>query len=138
MRISDWSSDVCSSDLGADGGKRIGIVDLDLDPRMISQRRGRLLVFRQTADADGDGGGNRIAARQSGAAPCGHTGQLGFEVPEGGIQRVARTARRQQSSEEHTSELHSLIRFSYAVFCWTTKTHYARHNPPTHTSNNAK
>src|SRR3546814_1708973 len=31
-------------------------------------------------------------------------------------------------SEEHTSELQSLMRISYAVFCFKKKTHYHTHN----------
>src|SRR3546814_3272516 len=34
---------------------------------------------------------------------------------------LAATARVTQRSEEHTSELQSLMRISYAVFCWKTK-----------------
>src|SRR3546814_9876980 len=30
-------------------------------------------------------------------------------------------------SEEHTSEIQSLMRISYAVFCWKKKTHQRRH-----------
>src|SRR3546814_2948966 len=40
-------------------------------------------------------------------------------------------------SEEHTSELQSLMRISYAVFCLKKKT-TNRHKQPTHTSNNSK
>src|SRR3546814_3530064 len=42
-------------------------------------------------------------------------------------------------SEEHTSELQSLMRLSYAVFCLTKKTHKREHsnipNKPTHINN---
>src|SRR3546814_1541421 len=31
-------------------------------------------------------------------------------------------------SEEHTSELQSLMRISYAVFCWKKKTQHIKHN----------
>src|SRR3546814_10889175 len=43
MRISDWSSDVCSSDLGAADadGRRLGL-ELDLDPAVALFRRLRL------------------------------------------------------------------------------------------------
>src|SRR3546814_9383954 len=34
MRISDWSSDVCSSDLQVDAGDRLGYRMLDLKPRV--------------------------------------------------------------------------------------------------------
>src|SRR3546814_5034549 len=38
-------------------------------------------------------------------------------------------------SEEHTSELQSLMRISYAVFCLKKKKHYTRHTTPTHKPN---
>src|SRR3546814_1569449 len=55
---------------------------------------------------------------------------LGFERPveqagDGGIERRALVHNRR--SEEHTSELQSLMRTSYAVFCLKKKTHTA-HN----------
>src|SRR3546814_693084 len=61
MRISDWSSDVCSSDLG-DGGAAFG-AKLGAD---------RLRVVRREAgehalDGGEDGGGIRIGRRQGGA-----------------------------------------------------------------------
>src|SRR3546814_8146492 len=43
-------------------------------------------------------------------------------------------ARRQQRSEEHTSELQSLMRNSYAVFCFNKK----KNTPHLHTTNNPK
>src|SRR3546814_7016620 len=45
--------------------------------------------------------------------------RLGEEVQErgGGVQRIADRVEGQQRSEEHTSELQSLMRISYAVFC---------------------
>src|SRR3546814_2610266 len=73
MRISDWSSDVCSSDLGAELSLR---------------RRDRQGVQRCGGCCGCDAGGAR-RARQ-----CAET-----------------------RSEEHTSELQSLMRISYAVFC---------------------
>src|SRR3546814_2112762 len=49
-----------------------------------------------------------------------------FDVPD-------RTARKDTRSEEHTSELQSLMRISYAVFCLNKKT--TRHHNPNHTTN---
>src|SRR3546814_6406772 len=72
MRISDWSSDVCSSDLSTS----------------------RLM---------------RAATLRMRSMPA-------IEVPPNFI-----TMR----SEEHTSELQSLMRISYAVFCWNKKIKYA-------------
>src|SRR3546814_7320233 len=95
MRISDWSSDVCSSDL-ADRRHR---------PRL-QQHAG--------------GGGRRAGTRQAQAAPETAGGEPPSRQCDGG-----RKPRRRadpppaglRRSEEHTSELQSLMRISYAVFC---------------------
>src|SRR3546814_5831041 len=47
--------------------------------------------------------------------------------------RVERRSGELTRSEEHTSELQSLMRISYAVFCLKKKTHNNKH---THTHNN--
>src|SRR3546814_5335927 len=108
MRISDWSSDVCSSDLN---GLQlfVGLVGED-DPAAEEIDAWRL------GPAIGDA---RLAPR----APVG--GQLDADACMGhrgagrglALQHPADVAR----SEEHTSELQSLMRISYAVFCLTTK-----------------
>src|SRR3546814_6405676 len=96
MRVSNWTSDVCSSDLqaiwfaafGADFG-RAGFV-----PAMVAGE-----PLRQTV------------LDQPGAA-------IGALETEPAI-----AAQRQRGrSEEHTSELQSLMRISYAVFCLKKKT----------------
>src|SRR3546814_3119406 len=100
MRISDWSSDVCSSDLEAfsmadevlQQGVR-GITDLMVMPGLIN------LDF---ADV-------RSVMREMGKAMMG----TGEAEGDGRALEAAQKAR----SEEHTSELPSLMRISYAVFC---------------------
>src|SRR3546814_5124663 len=52
-------------------------------------------------------------------ALCGHQGNLAVEQFLLGVEHVQNVARR---SEEHTSELQSLMRNSYAVFCLKKKT----------------
>src|SRR3546814_5493966 len=98
MRISDWSSDVCSSDLppghvarmaaqmrhGIGEARPVHVETQPMLPRQIAQRRDLVgpigqPIFGRLGDAD------RF---------CGHL-----------------------RSEEHTSELQSLMRISYAVFC---------------------
>src|SRR3546814_2880354 len=103
MRISDWSSDVCSSDLPAARFEEFA------DQRNIAQKRDAfdrlaLVVVEQAAD------------REDFAVI---DGQHGFERPFVDDQvAVARRHRtRDARSEEHTSELQSLMRNSYAVFC---------------------
>src|SRR3546814_9157738 len=112
MRISDWSSDVCSSDLIAErscalrGAARCSDGD-DLSCRL--QRLGP----RATGDA--------VAADHRQRHPPAH------RIPRAADDRRSRhegaVRRRAGRSEEHTSELQSLMRISYAVFCLQKKKH---------------
>src|SRR3546814_1420202 len=56
--------------------------------------------------------------------------------PRGGRRRRRRDGRHPgpagRRSEEHTSELQSLMRISYAVFCLNKKTHHTIHTPYSH------
>src|SRR3546814_2518433 len=106
MRISDWSSDVCSSDLGRKDrvvDDRNGSKKLD-DPDDIGQR-GRL----EQRDKLRDQGREHVAERLGEH----HAKQRLARIEADGTGGVPLTLR----SEEHTSELQSLMRISYAVFC---------------------
>src|SRR3546814_4773443 len=124
MRISDWSSDVCSSDLV---GQRRGLQRAD---------RGAVgdLMYRRRMDApaQGQGDGNHRDRGDGGQAP----GQVGLrparsrrEHQRPGVQGGSfatgerATGRRRPRSEEHTSELQSLMRISYDVFCLKKQKH---------------
>src|SRR3546814_3776100 len=91
MRISDWSSDVCSSDLR----RRAPLSDPPLVGRYHDDQRRAAHIARDQR--------NLAAARN---APGGKA--------RGDDQRKDDARGR---SEEHTSELQSLMRTSYAVFC---------------------
>src|SRR3546814_5768944 len=104
MRISDWSSDVCSSDLHKRARLwRAGAADCRVasgpDRRTLGgppyrpQRRRPRSSRRVGATSGGDRAHRLLSSIH---------------------------ARR---SEEHTSELQSLMRISYAVFCLKKKTH---------------
>src|SRR3546814_2614487 len=107
MRISDWSSDVCSSDLAQEGeigrrhqfgkGRRLGQSGRR---RFATGLPARLLQRVEFAPVDGFGPG-RVGALA-----------------------VALHANRPRS-EEHTSELQSLMRISYAVLCLKKKNRLA-------------
>src|SRR3546814_4190311 len=112
MRISDWSSDVCSSDL--DGrALRIAALAGDRAPfagglgalRRDDFQRGELKKTRCLQSPAGD------AADFPGDHRLDHVGQMGVEPV------LQHRAQRLYRSEEHTSELQSLMRISYAVFC---------------------
>src|SRR3546814_3194384 len=131
MRISDWSSDVCSSDL--DRPRRAEI------PAGVSGRYGRdsagsPAVGRQLSQlhhAVHHGIRDRLPAadlpdadRTVGAGDARATGVGSALYDRGGL--------RDRRSEEHTSELQSLMRISYAVFCLNKK---KRTNITTYTVN---
>src|SRR3546814_1348840 len=108
MRISDWSSDVCSSDLAE---RRLGRVQR-------TRRRGgfhigiRVGVPRRSATLH-----ERTPARERLTDALVGGAQRRALGVDGRIRLVGA-----HRSEEHTSELPSLMRISYAVFCLTTKT----------------
>src|SRR3546814_6084047 len=93
MRISDWSSDVCSSDLAAEASHGdLGLVQANCAVLILSN--------------------------------SGETSELSDLIhycQVHGISTIALTANPNSTlacrSEEHTSELQSLMRISYAVFC---------------------
>src|SRR3546814_7478813 len=102
MRISDWSSDVCSSDLLGDA-----------------------VLFQAKDFADFPIGlplGNEYDAIALAVCEVNGTAARGT-TPTADLQSgIERESSDQLSrSEEHTSELQSLIRISYAVFCLKTK-----------------
>src|SRR3546814_9652410 len=112
MRISDGSSDVCSSDLVAHRP------DVDLGAREERHRAGQ--VDGETAlDAAEDDAGHPLVAvegvlelRPGFLAPGLVAAQHGFAVAV--LEALDIDLDR---SEEHTSELQSIMRISYAVFC---------------------
>src|SRR3546814_6821396 len=111
MRISDWSSDVCSSDLVDDAlddggcfGKRYDAGNPGEFPR-ISHGDG-VAVLGKLKDNDADD--HRTILPSSRGTKAGGdvlTACQRCDPPE------------KARSEEHTSELQSLMRISYAVFC---------------------
>src|SRR3546814_9572022 len=106
MRISDWSSDVCSSDL----------LPYNSDP-----------IARDKINA---GKMDYLDMHLSQVAPMAWQGFLGeldtavIEVSgirEDGSLIPSSSVGNNKRSEEHTSELQSLMRISYAVFCLKNK-----------------
>src|SRR3546814_1585158 len=113
MRISDWSSDVCSSDLDTpvsvtmqkDGDVAVVIVNNPPVNALSWHVRWGLKEHFEAALADD--GVKAIVLRCDGG-----TFIAGADISEFG---------KPPRSEEHTSELQSLMRISYAVFCLTKK-----------------
>src|SRR3546814_6167113 len=106
MRISDWSSDVCSSDLQPPGG-----VAPEVDGVVVHEA---------------DDGGHAVllsvllVVSRYRRSPSYRAGRPVSSSTQSGLVHHARD--RSPRSEEHTSELQSLMRISYAVFCLKQKT----------------
>src|SRR3546814_6051111 len=192
MRIFDWSSDVCSSDLGDPGVQRKAVdrfeqLDLhvgdrpdeggddDEGERQVLALQPRLAgddVNAEEGDQHAEGAppaelvleenggeqrreghlkldGDRRGGGADALQPVEHEGEVqqaeGYGDGEDGTplagrplgewqqqQRDQGEARSHEQdgrrSEEHTSELQSLMRISYAVFCLKKKKEYAHHN----------
>src|SRR3546814_6679870 len=94
MRISDWSSDVCSSDLARKDANALFV--FDRERRLQAWRRADEPTFQR---------------------PDGYRAMLRIDrdVASGIACRARSTALKR--SEEQTAELQSLMRNSYAVFC---------------------
>src|SRR3546814_4142895 len=97
MRISDWSSDVCSSDLHA---TRCTVLFM---PTALS--RGAITACTPAASA----------VRRQAPRLCGSVTPSRISNSAGSDLSSSRSST--SRSEEHTSELQSLMRISYAVFC---------------------
>src|SRR3546814_9269799 len=118
MRISDWSSDVCSSDLDLDPGRvTVLLVELGRAHDVGEEDGDRPVGTGQLGDlgavGQGDAGELLDGAGQESADAL--LADLGGGVDHG-AQRMGGDVTGLRS-EEHTSELQSLMRISYAVFC---------------------
>src|SRR3546814_2198697 len=103
MRISDWSSDVCSSDLLRDHS----VDDVEGHPL----------------------GGRPDQTQQIATAFLNHLiGEMDMLRTRVDVTIDALHQPVMERSEEHTSELQSLMRISYAVFCLKKKTTPRRRN----------
>src|SRR3546814_1343248 len=120
MRISDWSSDVCSSDLAGAGLALLPVViGFELRPDILEHPLiagtwlvlvGLMMVSRVPTYSF-----KRLKVPQPYVLPM----LVAVGLLVGGLAGYPwRTLR----SEEHTSELQSLMRISYAVFCLKKKT----------------
>src|SRR3546814_2825820 len=107
MRISDWSSDVCSSDLtSAEVPAVVGI--------RISGGLGTCKVSTPS--------NSRILRPWATTMPMPLPQSMGLPPPTATM--TSQWFSRYSRSEEHTSELQSLMRISYAVLCLKKKNKY--------------
>src|SRR3546814_9853759 len=101
MRISDWSSDVCSSDLTLPTYRRCQRTS-GLRPARFSTAFASLSMARTPT---------------YGIGVCNIIFQVRVIALHATLRRSKSVGTASGRSEEHTSELQSLIRNSYAVFC---------------------
>src|SRR3546814_2554582 len=119
MRISDWSSDVCSSDLDEHAGPARWLSHFHRSPDGLARFEPITLKNRDFRQQQFECHGRANCAAM-------------FDEFQPALGNFAGTHQAMtlhfQSepcrSEEHTSELQSLMRISYAVFCFK-KTHYS-------------
>src|SRR3546814_8831975 len=117
MRISDWSSDVCSSDLLVQPAVSVVPSAAQAKLRDLTQRRVQLVNMRVAEINRSHQASPALAASHRRVQAA-----LTREIThiERDIQRCLASADAsalKARSEEHTSELQSLMRTSYAVFC---------------------
>src|SRR3546814_3913134 len=114
MRISDWSSDVCSSDLPVDSAvlpidtafKHDRIVSaINCGGRPAAGQQGEAHEYTDTWDFGGAAGRGHGVPGADRSGPGSRCRRALVEFPGGA------------RSEEHTSELQSLMRCAYAFFC---------------------
>src|SRR3546814_7020529 len=138
MRISDWSSDVCSSDLYARGLDRLDRTllracyhDDAIDSRPplfdghVEAFLDWVLPVLSALDSSIHLIGNVLieCADDVAAVESYFVATLRARTPHGWTETIRNGRyiddfRRRNRSEEHTSELQSLMRISYARFCW--------------------
>src|SRR3546814_10492241 len=115
MRISDWSSEVCSSDLLPVGTKK----------QMHDATKFREFLLDQGFEMSQFSVYARFCNGKDSFDS--HLGRIERNLPEKGDVHVLTFTDRQRS-EEHTSELQSLMRISYAVFCLKKKKNSKKKN----------
>src|SRR3546814_5688471 len=136
MRISDWSSDVCSSDLQrlvrpvapeADGDRPAVTLVEEVADEDVAILRGR--AFQRCVGKGEFVNGHGLAPLRLAVIPSTADGMTSADrcaACRGAFTQAARHPASDQPplgrgvfrrSEEHTSELQSLMRISYAVFC---------------------
>src|SRR3546814_3699830 len=115
MRISDWSSDVCSSDLGPN--ERIGEVR---DRAAAAEQNVRdaaadaLKAQGRNLERQADINATRLDEQ---ARSIRDAADKRADALDAQPRSIRDAADKQARSEEHTTELQSLMRTSYAVFC---------------------
>src|SRR3546814_7670299 len=106
MRISDWSSDVCSSDLGSERLRRRGAAGTAVRSLLYAHWAAGGTAPPSSGNISSEARSRRPSSRRSTAALVASSRSFSSMSRNEGMR-----------SEEHTSELQSLLRILYAVFC---------------------
>src|SRR3546814_5492885 len=131
MRISDWSSDVCSSDLSVLTRSRI------ISANCCGKNQNQTGNASASRTCNIDCCREAVATKQASKHnQLHHLRALNIRRDCPSSQVVSnRSPSAQLRSEEHTSELQSLMRISYAVFCLNKKTTTIKANHITNNTN---
>src|SRR3546814_8885750 len=113
MRISDWSSDVCSSDLVETA---LASQNVEIPAGRIESRDREFSVVSST-DLQTPAQFAAIVVANVKGYPVRLGDVAKVEIGAADDRILSRFNGRPARSEEHTSELQSLMRISYAVFC---------------------
>src|SRR3546814_5439599 len=119
MRISDWSSDVCCSDLANSQGLAVSVAGGTFDVGGAATISSLAVTEKGTLTVMLDTGATGTNLQVTGNASFAEESKLALKlssIEQAEGQHVVLTAGTLRS-EEHTSELQSLMRISYAVFC---------------------
>src|SRR3546814_6755042 len=118
MRISDWSSDVCSSDLVSNLVSYSETKRASRNPESFGKGNPQGVAASESANSSSEGG-SMVSLFALGIPGGGGTAVLLAAFTMHNITGGPRFLRDHGDvrSEEHTSELQSLMRISYAVFC---------------------
>src|SRR3546814_7273061 len=132
MRISDWSSDVCSSDLfrqfGGTDGEPVTREATSLGSGFIISPDGYVVTNNHVIS--GGVPGRTSAPVESITVTLADRKEYKARVVGWDVLSDLALLKVEGRSEEHTSELQSLMRISYAVFCLKKKNiniHYREH-----------
>src|SRR3546814_4928258 len=137
MRISDWSSDVCSSDLNYAAVDcplclAIGVaMHFQARANKLPEIHRRLVSIRTVMQHAIERMIRCNIPASVAASPINHERQRGDcareQIDASPRRSEPKHASRSDRSEEHTSELQSLMRISYAVFCLQKKNKQLAH-----------
>src|SRR3546814_4701751 len=120
MRISDWSSDVCSSDLVVESSEQGMLSQVD---RAVKSKEDIVFLgwaphpMNNNFDLVYLSGGDDFFGADYGGATVYTNVRKGYTQECPNVGKLLANLKFSLRSEEHTSELQSLMRISYAVFC---------------------